>query len=96
MKIIQINPYEKEIKIAELKDLDNNFSINLEKEAKEVEKGIKIIAHPMVGEERNGIFYYVIQSGEEGEIHTFNGIGIVFCNKVNDEIIEKIREKIVW
>jgi hypothetical protein len=56
MKIIQINPYDKKIEIANLEDIDNNFSKNLEKEAKEVEEGIKIVAHPIIGEERNGIF----------------------------------------
>jgi hypothetical protein len=49
MKIIQINPYDKKIEIANLEDIDNNFSKNLEKEAKEVEEGIKIVAHPIIG-----------------------------------------------
>ena len=96
MKAIQINPYDKEIKIAELKDIDKDFSIDLEKEAKEVEKGIKIIAYPVIGEKRSGLFYYVMQNGKKGQIFTFNGIGTVFCNEINDEIMEKIRNRIVW
>ena len=96
MKAIQINPYDKEIDIVELKDIDNNFSINLEKEAKEVEKGIKIAAYPIIGEEKNGFFYYVVQNGDIGKIFTFNGIGTVFCDNINDEIVEKIKKRIVW
>ena len=96
MKVIKINPYEREIKIAELKDIDDNFSTNLEKEAKEVEAGIKIVAYPVIGEERNGFFYYVIQNGEKGQIYTFNGLGTVFCDDINDEIMDKIRNKIMW
>jgi len=95
MRVIQINPYDKEIKIAELKDIDNNFSIDLEKEAKEVEKGIKIIAYPVIGEKRSGLFYYVMQNGKKGQIFTFNGIGTVFCN-VEEERIEEIKKKIIW
>jgi len=97
MKIIQINPYEREIKIAELKDIDDNFSIDLKKEAKEVEAGIKIVAYPVIGEERNGFFYYVAKKDKEvGKIYTFNGIGSVFCDEVNDEMLKKIKEKIAW
>jgi len=96
MKIIQINPYEREIKIAELKDIDKNFSIDLEKEAKEVEAGVKIVAYPVIGEE-NGFFYYVAKKDEEvGKIYTFNGIGSVFCDEVNDEMLKKIEKRIVW
>ena len=96
MKAIQINPYDKEINIVELKDIDDNFSIDLEKEAKEVEKGIKIVAYPIIGEEKNGFFYYVVQNGDIGKIFTFNGIGTVFCDNINDEIVEKIKKRIVW
>jgi len=97
MKIIQINPYEREIKIAELKDIDKNFSIDLEKEAKEVEAGIKIVTFPVIGEEKNGFFYYIAKKDNEiGKIYTFNGIGSVFCDEVNDETLEKIRKKIIW
>ena len=96
MKVIQINPYDKEINIVELKDIDNNFSIDLEKEAKEVEKGIKIIAYPLIGKERNGFFYYIIQNGNIGKIYTFNGIGIVFCDDVNKETLKKIKNKIFY
>jgi len=96
MKVIKINPYEKEIKIAELKDIDNNFSIDLEKKAKEVEAGIKVIAYPTIGEERNGFFYYVIQNGDDGYIFPFNGIGMVFCDEANDTMLEKIEKRIVW
>ena len=97
MKIIKINPYEKKIKIAELKDIDNNFSIDLKKEAKEVEAGVKIVTYPVIGEEKNGFFYYVAKKDKEiGKIYTFNGIGSVFCDEVNDETLEKIKEKIVW
>ena len=96
MKVIQINPYDKEINIVELKDIDNNFSIDLEKEAKEVEKGIKIIAYPLIGKERNGFFYYIIQNGNIGKIYTFNGIEIVFCDDVNKETLKKIKNKIFY
>ena len=96
MKVIQINPYDKKIEIADLKDIDDNFSINLGEFAKEVEKGIKIIAYPVIEKEKNGIFYYVVQNGKKGQIYTFNGIGIVFCDEINDEIIEKIRNKVAW
>ena len=97
VKIIKINPYEREIKIAELKDIDNNFSTNLEKEAKEVEAGIKIIAYPVIGEEKSGFFYYVAKKDNQiGKIYTFNGIGSVFCDEVNDEMLEKIKKRVVW
>jgi len=96
MKVIQINPYDKKIEIANLEDIDNNFSKNLKKNAKEVEKGIKIIASPVIGEKRNGFFYYVIQNGEKGQIYTFNGLGTVFCDDINDEIMDKIRNRIMW
>ena len=96
MKILQINPYEKRIEIAELKDIDNNFSIDLENDAIEVEKGMKIVAYPLMGEERNGFFYYVIQNEDKGKIYTFNGIGTVFYDNVNDEVLEKIKKRVVW
>jgi len=95
MKVIQINPYDKKIEIANLEDIDNNFSKNLEKEAKEVEEGIKIVTHPIIGEERNGFFYYVTQEGKAGNIYTFNGIGVVF-GKISEKVIEEIKKKIVW
>ncbi|HID16477.1 MAG TPA: hypothetical protein EYP16_06740 [Candidatus Atribacteria bacterium] len=95
MKVIQINPYEKKIEIAKLEDVDSNFSKELEKDIKEVEKDIKIVAYPVIGEERNGFFYYVTQEGNTGNIYTFKGVGIVF-GKINEEMIEKIKKKIVW
>jgi len=95
MIVIQINPYEKNIKLAKFESFekDNNLNI-LEENAQQIEKDLKIASYP-IQDKGNRFFYYVKETGNEGQIYTFNGIGIVFGN-IEEKTIEKIKKNIVW
>lgn len=96
MKIIQINPYEKSIKLAKLENLDNetNFIDDLLNNAVEVEKDLKIVAYPML-EQGNKFFYYLKQNGSKLKTIPFNGIGLVFGD-VDEQMVKEIKENIMW
>jgi len=96
MKIIQINPYEKSIKLAKLESLDNekNFIDDLLKDAVEIEENLKIVAYPMF-EKGNRFFYYLKQTGNKLKPIPFNGIGLVF-GEINEEILKEVKENIMW
>ena len=96
MKVIQIDPYEKSIKIAKLESLNNetNFIDDLLKDAVKVEENLKIVAYPMLDKGKK-FFYYLKQSGDTLKTIPFNGIGVMFGD-INEEILEKIKENIMW
>ena len=97
MKVIQINPYEKSIKIVKLESLDNekNFIDDLLNDAVEVEENLKIVAYPMP-EKGPRIFYYLKQIGDDIlKTYPFYGIGLAFGN-INEEVLEEVKENIMW
>ena len=92
MNFLKIEPCKKSIT-----PLDENSELALkatecQNESTEVENGIYVISFP---DTDHGFFYYVVQNGDEGRIHTFKGMGIVFGERILEEA-KRIKDNIVW
>jgi len=97
MKVINIDPWNKEIKMAKMESLSDNddeFMNKLVKDAIEIDKNLKIVAYPVVDKEKH-FFYIIKQFGNKVRVFAFEGMGIVFGD-VNEEMVEKLEESVVW
>jgi len=97
MKVINIDPLNKEIKMAKMESLsdnDNDFMKKLFEDAIEIDKNLKIVAYPVMDKEKH-FFYIIRQFGDRVRVYVFEGMGIVFGD-IDENAVKELEESVVW
>ena len=96
MKVINIDPWNKEIKMAKMESLSDNdeFITKLFEDAVEIDKNLKIAAYPVLDKDKH-FFYIIRQFGDIARVYVFEGMGIVFGD-VDEKLVKELEESVVW
>ncbi len=97
MKVINIDPWKKEIKLGKLESLsenDDEFTKKLLNDAIQIDENLKVAAYPVIGQEKH-FFYIIKQYGDRVRAYSFEGMGIVFGD-VDEETVKELEDSVVW